>query len=270
MTIAAAVLLLMAPPAAPAAPVAATGKWVMNYEPTLCTLSRQFGAGKEAVTFAVVKMPFAQRGDFLFQTPGRRPARAGAASLVMEPSGRTADVRMRTSPSADGKHQLTLLTVDADTLAALPASTGMRLEGEGLRVPAIALDKMPQAMAAMQKCEDNLIAALGVTPADRAAIATEAEPLSDERTWVTARDYPPDARRMRTQGETRIWWTIGADGRVADCHVILTSGDETLDKAACAALQRNARFTPAKNAAGQPVKDWGSQRVLWTMAPLAP
>lgn len=263
MTMVALIALLIAPPSTP---VAATGKWVMNYEPTLCTLSRQFGQGKDAVTFAVVKMPFAERGDFLFQTASARPARVSAGSLVMEPSGRIAPVLIRNATSRDGKRQTSLMTVDADTLAALPTSTGVRVKDSQSRIiSAVALDKMPQAMTAMKACEDDLIGTLGIRPEDRAAVATKATPRTQPSSWFGADDYPVGAVIDGATGETRIWWTIGLDGRVADCHVILTSGDARLDQATCAAIQRKARFVPAKNAAGQPVKDWGSQRIRWSM-----
>ena len=64
--------------------------------------------------------------------------------------------------------------------------------------------------------------------------------------------YPARAIRQELEGNVGVSVVIGADGRVTGCTVTASSGESILDEAACEGMQRYARYTPAKNDAGQP------------------
>lgn len=76
-------------------------------------------------------------------------------------------------------------------------------------------------------------------------------------------DYPASALRNEEQGTTAVRLTIGPDGRVSDCAITSSSGSSALDNATCNILRRRARFTPAKDQAGNPISDTHSQRIRW-------
>ncbi len=78
-------------------------------------------------------------------------------------------------------------------------------------------------------------------------------------------DYPQSAIRNEEQGTTAVRLTIGSDGRVSDCSITSSSGSSALDNATCSILRRRARFTPAKDQAGNPVSDSYSQRIRWEL-----
>ena len=78
-------------------------------------------------------------------------------------------------------------------------------------------------------------------------------------------DYPQSAIRNEEQGTTAVRMTIGADGRVSDCSITQSSGSSALDNATCNILRRRARFTPAKDQAGNPITDTVSQRIRWEL-----
>ena len=71
--------------------------------------------------------------------------------------------------------------------------------------------------------------------------------------------------RGEEQGTTSVRMTVGTDGRVADCDVTRSSGSTSLDNATCSILKRRARFTPAKDSAGNPISDTYSQTVRWVL-----
>ena len=64
--------------------------------------------------------------------------------------------------------------------------------------------------------------------------------------------YPARAIRQELEGNVGVSVVVGADGRVTGCTVTASSGESILDEAACEGMQRYARYTPAKNDAGQP------------------
>jgi len=56
--------------------------------------------------------------------------------------------------------------------------------------------------------------------------------------------YPRMARRLRQQGVVTVAFTVQADGRIKDIHVVESSGRSLLDKGAVAAIRRVGRFHP--------------------------
>ena len=84
--------------------------------------------------------------------------------------------------------------------------------------------------------------------------------------WVSsADDYPQPAVRNEEQGTTAVKLTVGPDGRVSNCSITASSGSSSLDNATCSILRRRARFTPAKDQAGNPISDTYSQRIRWEL-----
>lgn len=78
-------------------------------------------------------------------------------------------------------------------------------------------------------------------------------------------DYPQSAIRNEEQGTTAVRLSIGPDGRVSDCSITSSSGSSALDSATCNILKRRARFTPAKDQAGNPISDTFPQRIRWEL-----
>lgn len=81
--------------------------------------------------------------------------------------------------------------------------------------------------------------------------------------WITNDDYPPDALNSGAQGTSAISWDINAQGRVENCRVTSSSGNSSLDRAACSLITRRGRYTPAIDQSGQPMRSSSSRRVVW-------
>jgi protein TonB len=97
-------------------------------------------------------------------------------------------------------------------------------------------------------------------------ISKAAAPRGNPKDWFTNDDYPSDALAAEAQGTTRIKWDIGLTGRVENCQVVSSSGNSSLDRAACAAATRRGRYTPALDASGKPIKQFGISRgVSWRL-----
>lgn len=82
-----------------------------------------------------------------------------------------------------------------------------------------------------------------------------AKAKGDVRQLFTADDYPTAAVRRDETGNVRARLAIGADGRVAGCRIVESSGSATLDQATCRILKSRARFTPAKDSNGRLTSD---------------
>jgi protein TonB len=67
------------------------------------------------------------------------------------------------------------------------------------------------------------------------------------------------------EGTVGVRVTVTADGRASGCSVTASSGSSILDEAACAGMERYARFDPALDAAGNPTTDTYSTRITYTL-----
>lgn len=89
----------------------------------------------------------------------------------------------------------------------------------------------------------------------------------DERRWAARiqENYPSRALREEIQGTVGVRVTVTPDGRVGSCQVTASSGSSILDEAACAGMQRYARFNPALDAAGNPTSGGYSTRITYRL-----
>lgn len=101
-------------------------------------------------------------------------------------------------------------------------------------------------------------------PAAAQASAKEpARPLRDLNAYVD--DYPASAIRAGEQGTVRFTLDISADGRVTRCSIVESSGSPLLDATTCRTLRARARFTPARDAAGNAVPDTIASSIRWSL-----
>ena len=83
--------------------------------------------------------------------------------------------------------------------------------------------------------------------------------------YVSDSDYPAAAIRSEEQGTARFRLTVGADGRVTGCTITGSSGSSALDSATCRIMKQRARFTPARDGAGNPATDTVSNAIKWVL-----
>lgn len=104
-------------------------------------------------------------------------------------------------------------------------------------------------------------------PAPPAApvVSRAASAKGDETQWITLDDYPASSLSAGETGRTTIAWTINTQGRAENCHTKSSSGSSALDNAACRALTRRAKYSPATDAAGNPIATTKTRTVVWTI-----
>jgi periplasmic protein TonB len=100
-------------------------------------------------------------------------------------------------------------------------------------------------------------------PAPKPSQAVAAKPRGSPGDWVTPDDYPPSALRSEEAGVTGFKLDIDGSGRATNCTVTSSSGHGDLDDTACKLLVRRARFSPAKDAAGNGIASTYTSSVRW-------
>lgn len=102
-------------------------------------------------------------------------------------------------------------------------------------------------------------------PAPEVKTVKPARAKANLASYVSDEDYPPNAERNEEQGTTRFRLGVGPSGQVTDCTVIGSSGSAALDSATCRLMKQRARFTPARNSAGQPTSDSVTSAIRWVL-----
>lgn len=82
-------------------------------------------------------------------------------------------------------------------------------------------------------------------------IATRAQLLTP---GLRTRDYPPEYRRLLSQGRSPfVMFTVLPSGRVTGCRIYQSSGDPGLDEMTCRLVTARFVYRPAYNRRGEPV-----------------
>lgn len=80
---------------------------------------------------------------------------------------------------------------------------------------------------------------------------------------AAARDYPRKGRDLRIGDYAIVVMTVGTDGRARDCRIQRASRDPAADALTCRFAEQRFRFTPAMDAAGNPVAAQYGWRQRW-------
>jgi protein TonB len=78
-------------------------------------------------------------------------------------------------------------------------------------------------------------------------------------------NYPPAAIRAGAQGRVVARLSVGADGRVTDCSVTSSSGNDDLDSTTCRIAKSRVRFSPAKDDSGNSIASTYTLPVRWVL-----
>jgi TonB family protein len=85
--------------------------------------------------------------------------------------------------------------------------------------------------------------------------------LKNPAAIISDKDYPASNHNM--EGTTRFDLIVGPDGKPVSCNTTQSSGHDTLDKTACNAFLKRARFSPAKDGSGNAVTGRYKGSVTW-------
>jgi protein TonB len=80
---------------------------------------------------------------------------------------------------------------------------------------------------------------------------------------TAARDYPARTQTQRIGTEVIVALTVGTDGRVRACRVLVPSPDAEADAITCRLAAKRFRFRPATDRAGNPIESEFGWRQRW-------
>jgi hypothetical protein len=258
----------------PVETLASTGRWEMNYDADSCHLISNFGSGDAQVTAMFTRY---QPGDpFELKLFGKRFERGGAVRVPVTTDFASDGTTFRGDALRGNAGELPLLVVGKRYLVEWQGEAPPAISPEQERSVRsvtvqvgrgrpfrLALGSMAAPMNAMRTCTANLVRSWGFDPAEQAGLSRQAVPLNDPAQWLDGDDFPNSANLLGQNGIVQFRLAIEADGAISNCAVQSATAGSDFATTTCRAVTRRARFQPALNAAGQPVRSYYVQAVRW-------
>ena len=265
--------------------IAASSPWNVDFADEKCRLTRLFGEGanRHVVLFeqywpsdgfgltvagpAYARFRSRQPTELgFFDGQERRRTEPftgtvdGFGSGVIYSSASLGNIGEGDDPAAEeGVTRLRQLDTAA---AAKVAYVAVKQRGDEIRLQTGPLD---EAFSVLNQCAAGLLAEWGLDFEEqrRASRMPEWTNMDGVVRRIQAA-YPARARTRGEQGLMRMRVIVSAEGTVEDCAIIKATETERLESPACGAML-NARFTPALDAAGQPMRSYYVTRITYQM-----
>lgn len=255
-----------------------TGQWELNYDRDACHLLAQFGAGD-----AKMLLRFSRYGlgdSFDLTVFGNQVRYDHAPRTIALDFGIAAKPETtRWSVGTIGTNAVLYFTsqrLDAYSRRAkdgakappiLPAQeaavTGATISASGKPPFRLEFGSLAKPMAQLRACQDDLLRSWGYDPAVQATLTREAEPIAPGN-WLTSEDYPEAALEKGQSGTVQFRLDVDPDGKMAGCYVVGRSSPDAFADATCKAVSSRARFRPALDANGRPVRTYYVHKVIWS------
>lgn len=247
--------------AAAAEPKQPTGKWVAEFGDHQCILSRTYGTPKDVLILAFQKLPTQTGVELIVLKAGKRldltHGRARVAFLKDTPL----EVRFGAYRVGPNLRRISLGIEDksyrdAALSGAISLSIPKELE-EDFAVPGFG-----PALEVMDQCAVNLGEVWGIPKEHQKRVSRPAK-LIEPGSLFDSNDYPMGALKEDASGRTVMRFLVDENGRPSDCIMLKSSGNKFLDAASCSKMLNRARFEPALDADGRPMRSVSITAINW-------
>lgn len=238
-----------------------TGKWALDYGPSACAAVRTYAGAKGPMSLGFRPSPTGNVVRLVVGREGRAPAtrQFPVATNIVPPAAKTTGLHF--TPKGT-KHEVFWINVPRSALETLRKTGILSLSGGPLK-ERFALPIFGQVLDGLDACNADLRLYWNM---HEGKLSRFAEPLKPLASYFSDRDYPAQSVQEHSGGRSQIMMMIDEKGVLKDCMVEETSGIAALDAQTCLILQQRAKFRPALDAAGKPVRSVLTQSVVWRMA----
>jgi Gram-negative bacterial TonB protein C-terminal len=268
--------------AAPAEPLRLkpSSKWVSDYRPDGCRLLREFGEGDDQVLLQMSR--FAPTDGFSMTVSGKKFSmqKKGKASVQFGPN--EAEQNVDYLPGTMGKlsslvmsSDIRIAPLDAQQLkdiertkapqivklapigsAREKAVTYLKI-GKPLRKPVILeLGAMDKPFAALSTCITDLVTSWGLDAEKHKNLVRWAMPSNNPGDWIRSSEYPSKMLDVNQPAIVEFRLEVDETGNATQCHIQQTTRPKDFDTAVCKGIMKRAKFTPALDAEGKPLRSY--------------
>jgi hypothetical protein len=254
-----------ATPATAQAARAPTSGWLLDFAPTQCVASREYGSKAEPLTLAIRPSPLGDVVQLALIVPratGRSEPTEEEASVGINGAAPIKTTALALNVSGT-KLRSVRINLPRDELATLGEATRVSISVAHEFTESFTVSAMSSLFKVMDQCLGDLRREWNIDKADQ--LAARARAKMNIANYIDSDDYPSDALLMEQAGRVGFVLFVDETGKVADCMITQTSKVAVLDAQACAIFIARARFDPAKGADGKATKDVMQDRLHWQL-----
>lgn len=254
--------------------------WNLEYGEARCRLARWFG--EEARPHLLIMEQAGPRRQFTLTIAGpqmRSFQRTDSFWLGMERDEPVEEINFFGRSELDGVGDAIVIgshdigpTLKRGTVRAAgidldeAASIDRLVIRNGRRIVSFETGNMGEVFAALNQCTDALLIRWGLDPMQhRAYVPAHLLDRDELKGRIEAR-YPRPALSRREEAIVSFTVIVEVDGSVSQCMVDNATPAENLESPACQEMA-TARFEPARDAEGQPMRSYMSTAITYSMTP---
>jgi hypothetical protein len=245
--------------------------WELNYSSERCRLTRGFGNEADGIDLTFERFePGVQFRFIVGGKPLRNHLRAKQANVRFGPTEANQELAFqggtgggsvplwifagstRIAPQPDSADDIRFITPEREA-AVTHIEIGKPL-GKTYRLQTGSLGP---AFAALRKCTDDVLAHWGYDVAKHRTMTRRPMPLDGgPGDWVRGRDYPDGALAAGVNGLVEFRLDVDELGNATACHIQKTVRTVGFADAVCSSIMKRARFAPALDADGKPMRSY--------------
>lgn len=237
---------------AAAEPMQPVKQWVLDYAEAQCVAYRDYGNAEKPTTLAIQAAPNGETYEIVILRSSPAPEFAEELEGTIDFGQGPIKAWLLHYRSTGTKLDVYRFRITGAEIAQARTASSVTLHTKGDLDFAFALKSMPQLLDGLAACSADLRKYWNFDGDKDETIATKAK--GDVRGVFSEKDYPWEAMSRGQEGTAQYLLLIDETGSVAGCHVEKASGVPALDAMGCIAIQKRAKFTPALDAQGKPVR----------------
>ena len=267
-----------------------TSPWNLHYADDSCRLARIFGEGDRQVT--LIFEQFEPGDEFRLSFAGK-PVKLRTEGLPVDGELRfgpnEADAEISAVPGTMGD-EAAIFVSGEQRIAPLSEQQNENLseeawrEGRHVEVPPIGTEReaaatwlqlseivrddlvletgaMDKPLAALRQCSWDTVRAWGLDVEQQKTLSRKLYPKSASASWIGADDYPRDMIRSGFQAIVNYRLMVDETGMPTSCDIQTETEPTEFGDLVCNSIKKRARFEPALDAQGKPIRSFWRQTV---------
>ena len=227
-------------------------KWELDYGDTQCTAARSYGDASAPIILGLVPSLSGNSYELMVSVPKAGPAFARETQGSVDFGSGEIKSAVLYFGGKGVKQSIYRSRISAAQMDQARAAQALTFRSDDGMNYSFALSNMPKLLDGLRDCTQNLQQYWNM---DGKNAPSRAESLlGDVRALLTAKDYPTEALKIARQGTAEYQLLVDEKGSVAGCDILASSGVPALDSTGCEVFKEKARFSPAKDSQGKPVR----------------
>ena len=247
------VFLGLAAPIAAEEPLKPINSWIVNYDATECTAQRSYGDSANPTILAIAPSAWGNTFELMLATKTKGPdyteEKAGSVDFG---GGPIKAWLLHYGIKASSPLDVFKFRIPNGEMVQAASSNAVTFQVHGRSDVSVTLQSVPALLRTLQDCTTNLQHYWNMIDPEQKKIVAPA--IGDLRPLFTSGDYPDEAFTRGQEGTVQFLLLVDEKGTVAACHVLQPSGIPVLDGMGCQVIRKRARFKPAVDASGKPLR----------------